>query len=376
MDRDERMMRIVMITNNFPPQVDGVGDYSHCLSRELSGRGHELHVICNRRVQIDGTVEGIKVYPIIPKWTKRNYELALKQIMDIRPDWVIIQYVPYAFHHFGMPVAIVRFMRRIKQNGFPIFVFFHEFFIGLQFKSLKNTLVALTQMWITRRMCKHAAIAATSTDHYINVLQQWRKDIHQIPIGSNIPAPGLAQATASAEPVFTIITFGLRDVEVLLRFFSIIQKEIKNIELVVCGKQYRETSPADTGKVHFTGYLPAKEVAQWLGRADVFLLPDFVSRQGDGGTCLKSGSLAAAFAAGLPIIGMKGKMNDRLLQALDSVQLVDYYDYESWKSAVLKVYRRQNAQTDQRSTIRRFYERHLAWKSIGDRYLQLINSTG
>jgi hypothetical protein len=40
---------------------------------------------------------------------------------------------------------------------------------------------------------------------------------------------------------------------------------------------------------------------------------DYVSPKGEGGTCSKSGSLAAAFAAGLPIFATKGDMTNQLL---------------------------------------------------------------
>lgn len=355
--------------------MDGVGDYTYWLSQELSSRGHEVHIICNRNGATDDLAGQVKVYPTIEEWTTPNFKIALVQIMDLQPDWVIFQYVPYAFHAWGMPVFLVKFLQKIKKKGFQVFVFFHEFYIGLHFRSLKATLVALTQLWITKRMCKYADQVATSTDHYVRVLQQWCGDIHQIPIGSNVPAPNPIPPAKDAH-TFRVITFGLRNVEVLLHFFSLIKEEIQDLRLIVCGKQHLPASQDPIDNVHFTGYLPGDEVAKWLASADVFLLPDFVSKKGEGGTCLKSGSLAAAFAAGLPIIGMKGKMNDRLLMDLDGVQLVDYYNYETWKAAILKVYHQRKDGLGQGAAIRRFYEQHLAWRSIGDRYLKIMNNAG
>lgn len=369
-------MKLVFITNNFPPEVDGVGDYTYYLSRELGKRGHEIHVICHQRVNSGHSSDKVRVYPSVGQWTGSAYRKILGQIKDIQPDWVVFQYVPYGFHRYGMPVSIVKFMRRVKKSGFRIFVFFHEFFIGFQFRSHKATLVALTQIWITRRMCRYADEVATSTDHYVEVLQRWRQDIHQIPVGSNIPVceEATPSAAASAGTTFKMITFGIRDTAVLLRFFEYIKQEIKEAELIVCGKQKCQNGEVVPEDVHFTGYLPGEEVAKWLTRADVFLLPDYVSKTGAGGTCLKSGSLAAAIAAGLPVIGMSGKMNDRLLSQVEGLQLVDYYHQETWKSAVLNVYRRRGAREDQRAATRKFYEQHLSWSAIGDRHQKIINN--
>jgi glycosyltransferase involved in cell wall biosynthesis len=375
MIRLEKSRKIVLITNNFPPKVDGVGDYTYWLSRELHSRDHQLHIICRKNVNTSQLVDGINVHPIIEKWTAENYRIALACIMDIQADWVILQYVPYAFSPYGIPTSIVSFVRQMKQKGLRVFIFFHEFFIGLQFRSLKATFVALTQIWITKRLCRYADRVATSTDHYVKVLQQWRKDIPKIPIGSNIPFSQIKEATNKAERPFKIITFGLRNVKTLLHFFELMKKEIHDIELIVCGKQHLPIDQEAIAGIHFTGYLADDQVARYLTSADVFLLADFVSERGEGGTCLKSGSLAAAFAAGLPIIGMKGKMNDQLLQEMEAVQLVDYHQYDTWIAAVLKVYHQRHNQLEQRAAIRHFYEQHQSWKSIGDRYLEIINST-
>lgn len=375
MNRAERKMTIVLITNNFPPEVDGVGDYTYCLSRELNARGHQVHVICNTRARDAAADRNIRVYPIVEQWNAKHYEMALAQIRRIQPDWVLLQYVPYSFNAYGMPVSIVKFVRRIKSNGFSLFVFLHEFFIGLQWKAPKATLIALTQIWITRQLCKYADDIGTSTDHYVRILQKWRRGIHQIPIGSIIPYVDLPPPNGKSGANFKIITFGIRDVDVLLRFFTEMRKEIEGVTLIVCGKQRLPAGQTAVEDVHFTGYLPAEDIACWLSSADVFLLPDYVSNQGEGGTCLKSSALAAAFAVGLPIIGMKGKMNDRLLCELDAVQLVDYYDFETWKSAVLNIYRQRNGREQMRTSVRNFYDKHLAWRSIGDRYLQVLNHT-
>ena len=123
-------MKILMICNNFPPLVDGVGEYTYCLSRELSRQGHEISVICRQNKDIKPEIGDIKVYPIVTKWTGPNYRLVRNKITSIQPDWIILQYVPYGFHPYGVPFLMVGFLRKLRQGGFRIFVFFHELVIS------------------------------------------------------------------------------------------------------------------------------------------------------------------------------------------------------------------------------------------------------
>jgi len=71
--------------------------------------------------------------------------------------------------------------------------------------------------------------------------------------------------------------------------------------------------------LYFTGYLPSEEVYKHLCASDIFISLENVDKRGRGGISTKSGSLAAAYAAGLPIIGTKGDMTDDFFKNLENI---------------------------------------------------------
>src|SRR6266513_2376134 len=63
-----RLMRVGLVTGEYPPMQGGVGDFTRQLGQALAGLGVETHVITSRRAASAGTA-GLTLHPVINHWS-------------------------------------------------------------------------------------------------------------------------------------------------------------------------------------------------------------------------------------------------------------------------------------------------------------------
>ncbi|MFH5851722.1 hypothetical protein, partial [Clostridium perfringens] len=78
---------------------------------------------------------------------------------------------------------------------------------------------------------------------------------------------------------------------------AVIKKVVQNIETL----QINEN-------VWIHGFMEADEISKLFSQSHLFIDNNYVDNHKRGGTTLKSGSVAAAFQYGLPVLGYKGDM--------------------------------------------------------------------
>ncbi len=378
----QTFMNVVFVCENFPPVVCGVGDYTFQLAKEYAQNGHVVHVFCKKNNEVEaeilrGAFGKITVHAIVNNWQSKGYDTVFSEIKKIKPDWVVLQYVPYGFDFLGMPFGICRFARQIKRANFKFFVFFHEIRIGFKARP-KTFLVATAQHFIAHFLAKKADKIGTSIDWYANVLRRWQHKLTLIPIGSNIfldknrtkeQLLALKKSIFSPEN-FVVITFGNRDLKAFLPVFDAVFEKNINLRWLICGKN-------DTPSVFFekknyahrTGILPLEKIADYIALADVFFMPDYVSPKGDGGTCTKSGSLAAAFALEKPVIGVNGCITNELLKNDDNLILLPFDNQsEALESELTDLMHNPDRRKRLGQNARLTFETHLDWSKIYEKY--------
>ncbi len=366
-------MTLVLLCNRFPPAVDGVGDYTFHLGIALARLGWTIHIICKKQ-EIQSPPEGISVHPIVRTWDRKNLNSVLTLIRRLRPDWVSVQYVPSGFQRRGLPFLLPAFFRQLYKSKIRSSITFHEVHVRLQ--GWKGWLLGSLQRRIARRMCRFADTCVTSIDFYRDLLAPFHRDIRLIPVGANIPRTPLAAGEREAlrERLlpgcsFIISTFGRRDLGALLNAVAQWgQTDTGKIGLLACGALPPDKPLPEMPWVHYTGYLPAEKIGAYLQCSDLFALPDFVSERGEGGTCTKSGSLAAAYASGLPVIGVKGDMTNPLLQHGENIWLIAGPNPDSWSKAILELLHNRPKMESLRQAGIRLMEEHLNWDRIAGQY--------
>jgi hypothetical protein len=114
------MMKLLFIADNFPPVVDGVGDYTYHLGQQLTRNGHRVYVICSRKreiVQFAGTQTELRVHPVIDAWNGQAAGTITDLVNEIEPDWIIPQYVPYSYNYYGVPFWFCSLVYGSKPGG-------------------------------------------------------------------------------------------------------------------------------------------------------------------------------------------------------------------------------------------------------------------
>ena len=224
--------------------------------------------------------------------TRREYATITHALREIRPDVMLCQYGMIGLRM--LPVA--------RQLAIPLVVHFHG-------SDLASTLENPWYRWsITSALPRFDAIVVVNTKQRDWIVRQGVEpaNVHVIPCG--VPTeegaerpPKERNATA---PQFIVVSrlVKLKGIDVSIRAFAAVVKEIPQARLVVVGEgPEREELDAlvdDMGlraSVRFTGWLSHDDVRQELRQSDVFLQHSLVP---EGWPV----SVAEASAMGLPVV--------------------------------------------------------------------------
>jgi glycosyltransferase involved in cell wall biosynthesis len=385
-------MHIVFITQNYPPSVCGIGDHTYFLAKALGERGYIISVICAKKPDIDvenATKEGISLYPIVQNWHSEEYTKVLQKIDILNPDWVFLQYEPYAFHPKGLPLEIVQFVRQLTKKNHKTLIFFHEIAVKWTF-SLKLIPISIIQRGIANLLLRYAQQSVTSMAFYKKMfLKKGQAKVALQPIGSNIagesqrntfddyPIQGKSVPLYDTE-TFNIVCFGGDGTE---KGYTIILDAIKKlpfVHLIFIGKgekikQYALENDL-TNRVHVTGIVNTEGVHHYMQMGDIFAMVHADIR---GGIGFKSGSLAAGFNAGLPILGYKGAITETdILKHGDNCWLVDEATPKAFEKAITYLYSNKNILKKLSIGSQFFYKTHLHWDVLAKQYDAILRKEG
>lgn len=326
-------MHILFITNNFPPIVDGVGDYTFHLAREFVKNGHEIVVVCKENAQIPPKVYGIEVKAIIKIWNKKAAIPIIKLIGDYQISWVILQYVPHGFQRKGLPFALISVMKQIKSTGVKIMVFCHEVAVSyIKGESIKRFFLSFLMKYVTKEILQMADRVATNIEYYqemINKLIPQNESLALIPIASNVPS-----STMSKEDLFTfkhtiapngeiiISFFGVRQIKTSLKALNNLIERGENIKVLFIGKTILEIGEYINYEKYYyrTGILDLQNIDSYLLITDIFILPE----SNTWGCSFKSGSLLAAFNDGIAVLSSKGLLTSEKLIDKHNILFTDF----------------------------------------------------
>ncbi len=382
-------MKIVFITDNFPPVVDGVGDYTYNLGQEFANNGHQVYVICSRKeaiIQHAENINSITVLPIILHWNKSAISTILKSISHIQPDWIVPQYVPYSYNYYGMPFWFYQLVSALKQQKYRLAITFHEVFIDLELDKPKYIPVALAQRAITYLIAEKVDHIIVSIERVRLQLRRFDAKMTRIPIGSNIrpvtvPETDIIHLRKKMAPKdeFIIASFGIRDQVNLVHLLHRLLQEKQNVKLALLGKMNSPTIEAInkligqlnlSDKIYLTGFLSNDELYATLRSADAFIMLE----ENRGGVTTKSGSIAAAYAAGLPIIGTKGHMTDYFFVNGENILFTDVKSLDKMTSDFKNfIQNKDNILNRLKKGSKKTYEERLSWEKIYNAYLNLLN---
>ncbi|MFN8377070.1 MAG: glycosyltransferase family 4 protein [Anaerolineae bacterium] len=302
------MMRIGLISGEYPPQHGGVGDYTRRLGQALAEAGHEVFVLAGPTAREDDTrltldrVSGWKLNAgkLADTWAKR------RQIDVVNLQFQTAAYSMSPWVHF-LPGRV---------QSAPVVVTFHD----LRFPYLFPKAGPL-RPWIVRHLAASAdGVIATNPEDYEHLCAV--PHAAMIPIGSNIQSQDAPESSASIRSRFgvepdepLIVYFGLfnrsKGLDQLVDAFKALRESGTAARLVLIGSagssdptnqayeaeiRARVESAELNQAVRFTGFLPDTDVDALLHTADIVALP-FLD-----GASMRRGSLMAALRAGCAIV--------------------------------------------------------------------------
>jgi glycosyltransferase involved in cell wall biosynthesis len=366
-------LKILLITNNFPPDFDGIGDYTFHLANEYKKKGDKV-IIATRQ-----SGQGFDNFEIwkIDDWNFLGIKKLLEIIRNEKPDWVSLQYVPYGYSRIGIPLLLIWFSFILKIRKVKLITTFHEVYVRFNFSKLSYIIQGIGQRITTSSIALFSSGIVTSIDRYQKQLARWNLHTQLVPVGSNIipytiNAEELKQEIAPGKE-FIISSFGLRNTDALIKVFYALREENNKVKLLLCGRVNKSLLTKINDKdIIITGEQSSEMIYKYLCASDLFIILDHVSVKGEGGSCSKSGALASAFAAGLPAIGTYGDMTDRLLMNSGAVILSDYNDTKKIVADICSVMNDPEKLMQMKNASEKFFKEELDWTVIVNKYKKLM----
>ena len=201
-------MKIIFLCGCLEPGRDGVGDYVRRLAVELQQQGHRPQVVALNDYYVTAEETGTQQTPQGDLLTLRlpaTWEMGVRfarakvWIDDFNPEWLSLQFVPYAFHTRGAPFQLGKYLLQVGKNR-HWHVMIHELWIGMNTNaSMQHVWWAKVQRFVIKRLINQLRpkIIHTHTALYEAHLTKLGFTSQYLPLFSNIPSLTLPAASSS-----------------------------------------------------------------------------------------------------------------------------------------------------------------------------------
>ncbi len=311
-------MKIIFLTPQVPPSVNGVGEYTVQFGRGLRQLGVETELLTSA----GQTAVEPWIRPVISGWNRREI---LKALKPFEADWISLQYVPQMYDRRGICPEIAALPSFLKKNTkAAISVTFHEFQASWG-GGVREMVWAAMLKFQTLKLLKGCDSAITTCARYAEILNSYPAGagkVDVIPVGANIlPAE---DAWASWESLRA--RYGIGDGKVFAVFgrLASFRRTGLAVKALAAAREkgipawlfliggMRHSSPElfaelekEAGRLGVqdwmieTGELAPAEISRYLAASDVFLFPQI------DGISTRSTAALSAMAHGLPIVSFE-----------------------------------------------------------------------
>lgn len=317
-------MKLVILCGSLEPGKDGVGDYSRQLANYCRSQNHSV-LLCSLNdgwIKLDAVAkesQEIRIASVTP-WPQRIE--ALQKTLDFfQPDFISLQFVPYAYHKRGFCRDLALHLRVLAKK-YRWQIMFHELWLGLnKADSLKYKLLGFWQRRHALQLVRTLSPKVTHTQSAVYAKFLLREQVASIrlPLFSNIDivaSPDFAQTYDLLTQHGLTLTPENRSGTFVILFFGSLHPEWtpdllmqkmagkKSLFLSlgrlggVGGKIWRQFSEKYAKQARFMnlGELTAPEISTALQFADAGVAAS------PWNLIEKSGSVVAMLEHGLPVI--------------------------------------------------------------------------
>lgn len=322
-------IKIGFVTGEYPPMEGGVGAFTRELAQAMAAEGHEIHIITSRaarpssddrrwwRLQEPLELDYGQLHPRIRRWWWGAMGTIADIVIQNDLDVINIQYQAAAF---DMRIPAINFLPWRLRGVCKTAVTFHDLRVPYLFPKAGRL-----RPWFVRRLARLAdgVIVTNRADEQALIgAGLSAEDLCRIPIGSNIPT----HKVETADIATVRQKLGLKAGDYLLGYFGFLNESKgadtllqglarldERFHLVFTGGQTGSSDPENNAaflarlkdlimalgvqdRVHWSGFLPEREVSAFLMAADLIVMPY------KDGASLRRGTLMAALAHGRPVI--------------------------------------------------------------------------
>lgn len=305
----------------------GVGAFTEQLARALAAMGHEIHIITSNRARpadAPRTLASLRapfdlgyahLHPRIGRW--RWPSLSAVADLAVRYDLEVVN-LQYQAAAFNMNSAAINYLPWRFKTVAPVVVTFHDLRVPYLFPKAGGL-----REGAVRGLARRAqACIATNQADFAQLLRWTDNPVRQIPIGSNIDnyTPNHIEIEEArlllslGEDDFLLGYFGfLNETKGADTLVDALSRLDERYHLVFIGGQTGASDPDNnqsflrqlrekidraglSGRVHWTGFVPAERVSTFLVAADLMVMPY------QDGVSPRRGTLMAVLAHGRPLI--------------------------------------------------------------------------
>jgi glycosyltransferase involved in cell wall biosynthesis len=346
------MMRIGLVTGEYPPDQGGVGDFTRELGLALADLGHEVHVLTHvPQEAAPSQTDSVPVHRRIGGWGWGCWREVLSLAQELDLEVLDLQYQAAAY---GMHPAIHFVPQRRPRPR--VVVTFHDLKVPYLFPK-----AGPLRRWIVRLLARRAdSVVVTNREDYLQLHSvDLPSRLNMIPIGSNIPMVPPDSYDRSAERA----RWGVGADDFLLGYFGFLNESKGGEELMealghlvergvpahllMVGGQVGSSDPTNrayaqkvkdllaslglTDRVHWTGYARPEQVSAGLLATDVCVLPY------RDGVSFRRGTLHACLTHGRPIVTTRPAVPLEEVSDGENMLLVPPRDPEALADAVARL---------------------------------------
>lgn len=317
-------MKVTFLCSGAEPGCDGVGDYTQALAGYLETLGHATQVIAlnDRFAENEVSGEGRRFGPSMP-WNCR-VRRAAEAVRGFDPEVISVQFVLYGFHPKGLCFETGRGIQAIIGER-RTQLMLHELWIGEATEyGWKDQIIGAFQKSLVRDLVRRLrpAVVHTSNPSYRELLGRNGVAAQELPLFGNVPI----SAETDREWLNEQVSDARRSSVLLLGLFGTIHPQWSADSLLAAcaaaGKKpvilsigrigdagaeiLRQTQERHGVRCINLGEQPSERVSQFLQTVDLGVATSPWALIG------KSGSVAAMFDHGLPVVVTRDDWNLRV----------------------------------------------------------------
>jgi glycosyltransferase involved in cell wall biosynthesis len=371
-------LRIGLLSAAFPPDFDGIGDYTYWLASALAQNQVETSVWTStgrRRIACDGVEVNPFFDPEKPRSIKQFPALLARKS---RLDWLVVQYNPFGFGRWGYCPWLIDALRRLKKSRQArVAVMFHE--TQVPDRPFKLWVMRQWQNRQLRALAKLADAIFVSTTRWIAEIKEVfpQADCHHLPVGSNLPTSKLSVEAAREVlkiPPDTLVIgmFGSSHPSRMTDWMSAavhgaasVQEKLLVLYVGKDGKSFREVCAGFPFMDE--GPLPAEGAADRMRAMDLLISP-FID-----GISTRRGSAIAGFQHGVAVASTWANHTDALLRenAPENLILAPRDDRRAFTEKINQwIVSKWKRGESGRGEMEAFFHKHFAWPVIARRTLE------